>query len=92
MTFPSEQHLYFTSFINKQGKVGPLPKEAMNTFVILNNELSSKPLMSFPRTDCHYGIITDVATGTTDSPGGLGAAKHNTTFHNFLCLRIAKRS
>jgi RNase H-like domain found in reverse transcriptase len=29
--------------------------------------------MAFPRTDRQYAFITDVATGTADTPGGLGA-------------------
>jgi hypothetical protein len=29
--------------------------------------------MAFPRTDRQYTLITDAATGTADTPGGLGA-------------------
>jgi hypothetical protein len=29
--------------------------------------------MAFPRTDHQYALITDAATGTADTPGGLGA-------------------
>ena len=29
--------------------------------------------MAFPRLDCQYALITDAATGTADTPGGLGA-------------------
>jgi hypothetical protein len=29
--------------------------------------------MTFPRTDCQYAHITNAATGTADTPGGLGA-------------------
>jgi hypothetical protein len=29
--------------------------------------------MAFPMTDRQYALITDAATGTADTPGGLGA-------------------
>jgi hypothetical protein len=29
--------------------------------------------MAFPRTDRQYALITDAATGTSETPGGLGA-------------------
>jgi hypothetical protein len=29
--------------------------------------------MAFPKSDRQYGLITDTATGTADTPGGLGA-------------------
>ncbi len=28
--------------------------------------------MAFPKLDCQYALITDAATGTSDTPGGLG--------------------
>ncbi len=29
--------------------------------------------MAFPRMDRQYALITDAATGTADTPGGMGA-------------------
>jgi hypothetical protein len=29
--------------------------------------------MAFPRADRQYALITDAATGTSDTPGGMGA-------------------
>jgi hypothetical protein len=29
--------------------------------------------MAFPKSDRQYALITDAATGTADTPGGLGA-------------------
>jgi len=43
-------------------KGGPLPKEAM---------------AAFPREDRQYALIMDAATGTADTPGGLGAILTN---------------
>jgi hypothetical protein len=54
-------------------KGGPLPKEAMDAFCILKNSLVSEPVMAFPRADRQYALITDAATGTADTAGGLGA-------------------
>ncbi len=54
-------------------KGGPLPKEAMAAFSALQNALMSEPIMAFPRADRQYALITDAATGTADTLGGLGA-------------------
>ncbi len=45
----------------------------MDAFLNLRKQLISEPVMAFPRTDCQYALITDAATGTADTPGGLGA-------------------
>jgi RNase H-like domain found in reverse transcriptase len=34
---------------------------------------SSEPVMAFPKSDRQYALITDMATRTVDTPGGLGA-------------------
>jgi hypothetical protein len=47
-------------------------KEAMDAFSILQNSLTSEPVMAFPRADRQYALITDAATGTADTAGGLG--------------------
>jgi len=52
---------------------GPLPKEAMDAFCILKNSLVSEPVMAFPQATCQYALITDAASGTADTAGGLGA-------------------
>ena len=54
-------------------KGGPLPEDAMDAFTRLRRQLLSEPVTAFPRTDCQYALITDAATGTADTPGGLGA-------------------
>jgi hypothetical protein len=54
-------------------KGGPLPEAAMDAFINLRKQLISEPVMAFPRLDRQYALITDAATGTADTPGGLGA-------------------
>jgi hypothetical protein len=54
-------------------KGSPLPKKAMNAFCILQNSLTSELVMAFPRADKQYTLITDTATGTADTAGGLRA-------------------
>jgi len=54
-------------------KNGSLPPDALHAFKILQQQLISDPGMAFPRADRQYALITDAATGTADSPGGLGA-------------------
>jgi len=45
----------------------------MNAFISQQNQLVSKPVMAFPHTEHQYALITDAATGTANTPGGLGA-------------------
>ncbi len=45
----------------------------MDAFINLRKQLISEPVMAFPRTDQQYALITDAATGTADTTGGLGA-------------------
>jgi hypothetical protein len=54
-------------------KGGPLPEEAKAAFITLRKQLISEPVMAFPRLERQYALITDAATGTADTPGGLGA-------------------
>jgi hypothetical protein len=54
-------------------KSGPLPEKALKAFYILQKPLTSEPVMAFPKADRQYAVITDAATGTADTPGGLGA-------------------
>jgi len=52
-------------------KNGPLPPDALHAFRTLQQQLVSDPVMAFPRADRQYALITDAATGKTDSAGGL---------------------
>jgi hypothetical protein len=45
----------------------------MKAFYILQKQLTSKPVMAFPKSDRQYALITNAVTGTADTPGGLGA-------------------
>jgi hypothetical protein len=54
-------------------KLGSLLPDAMHAFKILQQQLMSDPVMAFPQTDRQYALITHAATGTADSPWGLGA-------------------
>jgi hypothetical protein len=54
-------------------KSGPLPEKALKAFFILQKQLTSEPVMAFPKSNHQYALITDGATGTADTPGGLGA-------------------
>jgi hypothetical protein len=70
-------------------KGGPLLKEAMDAFCILQNSLTSEPVMAFPRADRQYALITDMATGTADTAGGLETQKEE--FDNFNVISYASR-
>jgi hypothetical protein len=73
-------------------KGGPLPKEAMDAFCILKNSLVSEPVIAFPRADCQYALITDAATGTADTTGGLGAIlMQKDQFDNFYAFSYTSR-
>jgi hypothetical protein len=73
-------------------KGGPLPKEAMDAFCILQNSLTSEPVMAFPRADCQYALITDAATGTANTAGSLGAIlTQKDKFDNFFAISYASR-
>ncbi len=54
-------------------KSGPLPEAALNAFHILQKQSTLETEMAFPRSDRQYAMITDDTTGTSDTPGGLGA-------------------
>ncbi len=49
-------------------KSGPLPPDALHAFKVLQQQLTSDPVMAFPRSD-----IADAATGSADFSGGRGA-------------------
>jgi hypothetical protein len=68
-------------------KDGPLPKEGMEALCILQNSLMSQYVMAFPRADLQYALITDAATGTADTAGGLGVIlTHKDEFDNFYTI------
>ena len=54
-------------------KSGQLPPDALHAFRVLQLQLTSEPVMAYPRSDRQYALITDAATGTAETPGGLGA-------------------
>ncbi len=54
-------------------KSGPLPEQALQAFYVLQKQLTSEPVMAFPKAGQQYALITDAATGTVDTPGGLRA-------------------
>jgi hypothetical protein len=73
-------------------KGGPLPKEAMDAFSILQNSLTSEPVMAFPRADRQYALIADAATGTADTAGSLGAIlTQKDEFDDFYAISYAFR-
>jgi hypothetical protein len=73
-------------------KGGPLPKEAMDAFCILKSSLTSEPVMAFLQADHQYALITDAATGTADTAGGLGAIlTQKDQFDNFYAISYASR-
>jgi len=53
-------------------KSEPLPEEALRAFYSLPKQLTSEPVMAFPKADRQYVLIIDAATGTADTPGRLG--------------------
>jgi RNase H-like domain found in reverse transcriptase len=73
-------------------KGGPLPKGAMDAFCILQNSLTSEPVMAFSRADRQYALITDAATGMAETAGGLGAIlTQRDEFDNFFAISYASR-
>jgi hypothetical protein len=73
-------------------KGSTLPKEAMTAFSTLKNSLTSDPIMAFLRADRQYALITDAATGTADTPGGLGAIlTQKDRFDNYYAISYASR-
>ena len=56
-------------------KSGPLPTDALHAFKILQQQLTSDPVRHFQGliANCQYALITNAATGTSDTPGSLGA-------------------
>jgi len=77
---------------NSGYKGGPLPKEALAAFSALQNALTSEPIMAFPQAGCQYALITDAATGTADTAGGLRAIlTQKDQFDNYYPISYASR-
>jgi transposase InsO family protein len=73
-------------------KSGPLPDQALQAFYALQKQLTSGPVMAFPKADRQYALITDAATGTADTPGGLGAILTQVDKEgNFYAISFASR-
>jgi len=69
-----------------------LPPAALHAFKFLQQQLTLNPVMAFPRVDCQYALITDAATGTLDTPGGLGAILTQIDQHgNHYAISFASR-
>jgi RNase H-like domain found in reverse transcriptase len=67
-------------------------KEAMDTFCILKNSLTSEPVMAVPRADRQFALITDAVKGTADTAGGLGTIlTQKDEFNNFFAISYASR-
>jgi len=45
----------------------------LKALYILQKQFTSEPVMAFPKSDRQYALITNAATGTANTPGGLGA-------------------
>jgi hypothetical protein len=52
---------------------GPLTKEALTAFQMLQNQLAKQPTLAFPRHDQEYLLITKAYLPDQNSPGGLCA-------------------
>jgi RNase H-like domain found in reverse transcriptase len=73
-------------------KNSPLPPDALHTFKVLQQQLTSEPVMAFPHSYRHYALITYAATGTADSPGGMGAILTQVGDHgNHYSISFASR-
>jgi RNase H-like domain found in reverse transcriptase len=73
-------------------KSGPLPDQALQAFYALQKQLTSEPVMSFPKADWQYALIMDAATGMADTPGGLEAIlKQVDKDRNFYAISFASR-
>jgi hypothetical protein len=59
---------------------------------VLQQQLTSDPVVAFPRSDRQYALITDAATGSADFTGGLGAILTQMDEHgNHYAISFASR-
>jgi len=73
-------------------KFGPLAEKTLQAFYALQKQLTSEPVMAFPKANRQYALITDAATGTADTPGGLGAILTQVDKEgNFYVISFASR-
>ena len=54
-------------------KSGPLPAPAKAAFIRLKEQLVTAPMLAYPIPSRPYLLAVDAATGTDDTPGGMGA-------------------
>ncbi len=73
-------------------KSGPLPDQALQAFYALQKQLTSEPVMAFPKADRQYALIMDAATRTAATPGGLGVILTQVNKDgNFYAISFASR-
>ncbi|MEM1008681.1 MAG: RNase H-like domain-containing protein, partial [Myxococcota bacterium] len=84
------QHL--TKLLKKDSKWrgGHLPPESLKAFQHLQQALANPPTLAFPDPNKKYFLLVDVATGSTDTPGGLGACL--VQFHDDIPRPVAYAS
>ncbi len=63
---------YLSRLLRKDSewKEGPLPRDALEAFKVLRDELCAKPVLKYPRADLLFHLSTDAATGTAEGVGG----------------------
>jgi hypothetical protein len=61
-------------------------------FLTLQKQLTSEPVMAFPKSDQQYALIMDATTGTPKTPGGLRAILTQVDKdRNFYAISFASR-
>jgi hypothetical protein len=65
---------------------------AQKAFYMLQKQLTSEPVMAFPRSDWQYALIRDIATGTVNTPGGLSMILTQVDkYTNFYAISFASK-
>jgi hypothetical protein len=73
-------------------KSGPLLEQALQAFYALQKQLTSELVMAFPKADRQYALITEAATHTADTRGGIGAILTQVNKdRNFYAILFASR-
>ncbi len=64
----------------------------LQAFYVLQRQLTSEPVMDFPKADRQDALITDTATGTAETPRSLGAILTQVNKEgNFYAISFASR-